>query len=547
MSLKALDLFAGTGWGVACRWLGIDEVGVDNEPAVLRTREANGMATWLPDVWEVLESAPANSPEFRAALLIASPPCQTFSMAGKGAGRQALDEVVGLIDSRAYLDPARLREFGEQHDPRTALVLTPLTYVARHAPTYVVLEQVPTVLPVWERMAVELRRWGYSVVTGVLSAERYGVPQTRKRAILIARADGVEARMPTPTHSAYYSRNPSKLDEGVEPWVSMAEALGWGEGEVQTDNVTGSGYDGTGRVKYRRDTGAPAPTASTRVDRWLVMRSNYGTDAGGGTDPAALGGSGARRTVLAERPAGRWAAVPFQSKSWTEKYGERGRSMDRPAPTLRTGVGGEHGTPGFEWRPEALRSSQSVAGRERAERPIDVPALTGPAPEWLRHNAGAHSRPRGEDGRQIVRDEGGDYYQRFPTAGPAPTVTSGADAWAFDDAERDPETPGRWRVNDQSGGPRDADWPEKRPATTLATRDLVADPGQTANRHNGSTKSRNDGIRVTAAEAAALQSYPPEFQWVGNKTETFRQIGNAVPPLLAAHVLATILDDGSAD
>ena len=455
-------------------------------PEARATREANGMRTWLHDVWDVLETAPLDSTEFRAALLIASPPCQTFSMAGKGAGRQALDEVVGLIDSRAYLDPARLREFGEQHDPRTALVLTPLTYVARHAPTYVVLEQVPTVLPVWERMAVELRRWGYSVVTGVLSAERYGVPQTRKRAILIARADGVEARMPTPTHSAYYSRNPQRLDEGVEPWVSMAEALGWGEGEVQTDNVTGSGYDGTGRVKYRRDTGAPAPTASTRVDRWLVMRSNYGTEAGGGTDPAALGGSGARRTVLGERDAGRWLVSNYSTT-------EGARGIVKPGSKL----------------PRTARPDTEPA-----------PTITSKMHEWV-----GHQKPGGTDD-----------YQRRSTDAPAPTVTSGSRSARWEE-----------RVNDQSGGPRDAEWPEKRPATTLATRDLVADPGQTANRHNGSTKSRNDGIRVTAAEAAALQSYPPEFQWVGNKTETFRQIGNAVPPLLAAHVLATILDDGSAD
>lgn len=386
--LKAVDLFAGTGWGVACKALGIDEVGVEKMPEARATREANGMRNWLDDVWEVLETAPVDSPEFKAALLIASPPCQTFSMAGTGAGRKALDEVIGLIDSRAYFDVAKLREFGERHDMRTALVLTPLTYVAHHIPTYVVLEQVPTVLPVWERIAVELREWGYSVVTGVLNAEQYGVPQTRKRAILIARADGVEARMPTPTHSRYYDRNPTKLDDGVPPWVSMAEALGWGEDLGHQERHRGAGM--------------------------------------------------------------------------LERHGDR------------------------------------------ATRPTDEPAAT---------------------------------------------VTSGSRSASW-----------RTKFNDQTGTAFDEEWPDKRPALTVATRDIVPNPGHNKSRHDDATKSRNDGIKVTVAEASALQSYPADFEWAPvipvlrngvdtgrvapmSKTKAFLQIGNAVPPLLAQHVLSTIIDD----
>jgi DNA (cytosine-5)-methyltransferase 1 len=55
--MKALDLFAGTGGGVACQELGIDEVGVEIMPAAIETRAANGMETLYEDVWEGLLGA----------------------------------------------------------------------------------------------------------------------------------------------------------------------------------------------------------------------------------------------------------------------------------------------------------------------------------------------------------------------------------------------------------------------------------------------------------------------------------------------------------
>lgn len=94
----------------------------------------------------------------------------------------------------------------------------------------------------------------------------------------------------------------------------------------------------------------------------------------------------------------------------------------------------------------------------------------------------------------------------------------------------------QWSRNDQSGTEVDVDWPSKRPATSIAGRPLVADPGMNANRFNGASKSRNDGVHVSAAEAARLQAFPDGHPWQGSKTSTFRQIGNAVPPPVAAVV-----------
>lgn len=143
-------------------------------------------------------------------LYIASPPCQTFSMAGKGEGRKALDDVLGLIDEQAFVSGYRLERLTNERDldPRTALVLTPLAHIYHHRPRLVALEQVPEVLPVWHAYAAVLRSFGYSVWTGIMRAEQYGVPQTRKRAILMARLDG-KVQPPTPTHSRYYSTDPA--------------------------------------------------------------------------------------------------------------------------------------------------------------------------------------------------------------------------------------------------------------------------------------------------------------------------------------------------
>lgn len=218
------DLFAGAGgWDLAATQLGIHPRGVENMPEARATREAAGLATIHDDVWTF-------EPDGKATGLIASPPCQTFSAAGKGSGRKALDDVLRGIREHYFQDLEHLRFLGaEVDDDRTALVLTPLHFAVNGDYEWLAWEQVPTVLPVWEACAELLERYGWHTWTGLLYAEQYGVPQTRKRAFLLASRRGPVAP-PTPTHSRYYSRTPDKLDPGVKRWVSMAEALGWDDG-----------------------------------------------------------------------------------------------------------------------------------------------------------------------------------------------------------------------------------------------------------------------------------------------------------------------------
>lgn len=223
---KVVNLFAGPGgWDEGLRSFGQAALGIDSNLAACETAEAAGHRRQLADVaaLDPREFGPLSG-------LIASPPCQAFTKIGKNLGKLDKAEVVACAKDACKGRDTRAARLGECHDSRSLLTMEPVRWAVALRPRWIALEQVPSVAELWSEFAELLADFGYRSVVGVLSAERFGVAQVRRRAFLIASLDG-EVLLPHATHRAFDPRR-SKNDEqdpGLRRWVSMAEALGWCE------------------------------------------------------------------------------------------------------------------------------------------------------------------------------------------------------------------------------------------------------------------------------------------------------------------------------
>lgn len=246
-----VDLFAGPGgWEVAARRLGRRVVGIEWDKAACATRAAAGHLTIRASVADYPPCAIGRYR--RIGGVIASPPCKAFSQAGGKAGRAHVP---------ALVTAARTGDWGARPDPDPLvwLSLEPGRWIEALQPEWVAMEQAPSVLPLWQAYASWLEGQGYSAWAGVLSAEWFGVPQVRKRAVLMAsrvRPMGP----PQPTHRGWDARNRRVAPDdlfGLQPFVTMAHALGWDDPDVRLR--TGA-MTFTGDASIPRTLDQPAPT-----------------------------------------------------------------------------------------------------------------------------------------------------------------------------------------------------------------------------------------------------------------------------------------------
>lgn len=443
-----------------------------------------------------------------------SPPCPSFSMAGKGEGRAAIplyqEAMIRVGVEGKSVDRDELDELCG--DERAHLILEPLRWALALKPQWIALEQVEPCLPLWETMAACLRQLGYQTWTGMLSAERYGVPQTRRRAILLAslagpmgeppatRARYIPPRVkPKQEESLFDTPEPERIvapeDRQLLPWISMEEALGWG--------MTARPY--------------------------LTVASGRET---GGPDKEKVGGSGAREVIYGERDAGRWAFDPraAMGQGMIDRHGPRDAvPATEPAPVI-TGK-----TRSAEWVTDTgnTRSGSRSEGRSRrGDEP--APVITSRADQLERRDEPPEDlRPSHYDSRQQRDTRSGDpvLARRRSVEEPAPTIAgeSRNDSWVRARDGREDE-------------PRDPDWPSKRPATTVAGDPRLAQPGHKNEEAMPDCPGRMEGaIRVSVDEAAVLQDFPLGYPWQGSRTAMYRQIGDAVPPGLARAVIREAL------
>lgn len=180
MKPKVIDLFAGVG-GLS---LGFEMHGFDivlaNEydASIAKAYTENHKNTKMivGDITSLDLQATFSNYRGDVDIIIGGPPCQGFSQKGQ---RKTI------------------------HDERNFLFKYYVEVVKLVEPKYFVMENVPNLLTAengyfYREIEVLFKSMGYSLKSGVLNASDYGVPQNRRRAVIIGKRNGAAPKLPKP-------------------------------------------------------------------------------------------------------------------------------------------------------------------------------------------------------------------------------------------------------------------------------------------------------------------------------------------------------------
>lgn len=197
--LTAVEIFAGGG-GLA---VGLDRAGfravaaIELERHAAATFKANhpGVQVFRQDVSEISGAALLELGGGSIDVLAACPPCQGFSS----------------LTSKYKRD-----------DPRNMLVSEVARLTEEISPTAVMIENVPGLAnkgrPLFDDLVKRLEAAGYVCNWSVLQVADYGVPQMRRRLVLLA-GKGFKIEMPAATHSRTGT-------DGKARWRTVRDAIG---------------------------------------------------------------------------------------------------------------------------------------------------------------------------------------------------------------------------------------------------------------------------------------------------------------------------------
>jgi DNA (cytosine-5)-methyltransferase 1 len=204
--LTALDLFAGAGGMTA----GLRDAGVD----VIAAAEIDS---------DSIASYQANHPGVK---LLGDVRTLTGSDILQRLERKTIDLVVGCPPCQGF---SRLTEKHRRLDPRNDLVLHFVRLVTELRPAVCMMENVPGLVTrggrLFRALVSGLKDAGYVVNYDVLELADYGVPQFRKRLVLLA-GRGFNIPIPKPTHKGRWRTLKDAIGDLPSPPSRKAVLLG---------------------------------------------------------------------------------------------------------------------------------------------------------------------------------------------------------------------------------------------------------------------------------------------------------------------------------